>query len=114
MRKTTRESKSKRAITADRATATPLEQQWPTPTTPSGLGAPWSRTCCGNTSFYTSDSWCPMRHAILGEIHRTADASVDGVATVRYGPRDLKIQMFRDNQSFETTLKLAAEARAEL
>jgi hypothetical protein len=50
-----------------------------------------------------------MKHNILGEIKRTDGDVFDGVATIRYGLRDIKIQMSRDDQPFETTLKLAAE-----
>ncbi len=50
-----------------------------------------------------------MEHDILGEIKQTAGDVFDGVATIRYGSRDVKIQMSRDDQNFETTLKLAAE-----
>lgn len=51
----------------------------------------------------------PMKHHILGEIQRPDDNVFDGVATVRHGQRDIKIQMDRDDQPFETTLELAAE-----
>jgi len=50
-----------------------------------------------------------MKHNILGEIKRTEGDVIDGVATIRYGSRDVKIQIIPDDQPFETTLKLAAE-----
>src|SRR5262249_978029 len=51
----------------------------------------------------------PMNHPILGEIQRDAGEAFDAVATIPYGPCDLKIHFSRDGQPFETTLKLAAE-----
>jgi len=50
-----------------------------------------------------------MKHQILGEIRRPPGEVFDGVATIRYGRRDIKIQMDRDDQSFEATMELAAE-----
>jgi hypothetical protein len=50
-----------------------------------------------------------MKHDILGEVERTDGHPFDDVATVRYGSRDIKVGIFRDDQPFETTLKLAAE-----
>jgi hypothetical protein len=55
-----------------------------------------------------------MNHAILGEIKRHAGESGDGVATVRYGSRNIKIQIIPDDQTFETTVQLAAEVVARL
>ena len=51
----------------------------------------------------------PVKHDILGEIERPAGDVFDGVATIRHGQRDIKIEMSRDDGSFETTLELAAE-----
>ena len=50
-----------------------------------------------------------MNHHVLGEIQRPAGDVFDGVATIRHGQRDIKIQMDGDDQPFETTLELAAE-----
>jgi hypothetical protein len=51
----------------------------------------------------------PMKHDILGEIERSDSNSIDGVARIRYGSKDIKVQIIRDDQPFETTLRLAAE-----
>jgi hypothetical protein len=50
-----------------------------------------------------------MKHEILGEIKQTNGDVFDGVAVIRYGSRDIKVQMSRDDQPFETTMALAAE-----
>ncbi len=50
-----------------------------------------------------------MKHDVLGAIQRPAGEVFDGVATIRHGQRDIKIQISRDDQPFETTLELAAE-----
>ncbi len=50
-----------------------------------------------------------MKHDIFGEIRRPAGDVFDGVATIRHGQRSIKIHMNRDEQTFETTLELAAE-----
>jgi len=50
-----------------------------------------------------------MKHEVLGDIEQTAGEVFDGVATIRYGPRDIKVGIIRDDQSFETTMQLAAE-----
>jgi hypothetical protein len=50
-----------------------------------------------------------MKHDILGEVERTDGHPFDGVATIRYGSRDIKVGISRDDQPFETTLNLAAE-----
>lgn len=55
-----------------------------------------------------------MKHDILGEIQRPAGEVFDGVATIRYGQRDIQIQMDRDDQPFEVTLELAAEVARHL
>lgn len=55
-----------------------------------------------------------MKHDILGEIQRPVGAVFDGVATLRYGQRDIRIQMDRDDQPFEVTLELAAEVARHL
>ncbi len=51
----------------------------------------------------------PMKHDILGEVERTDGHPFDGVATIRYGSRDIKVRIIRDDQPLETALKLAAE-----
>ena len=50
-----------------------------------------------------------MKHDILGEVELTDGHPFDGVATIRYGSRDIKVGIIRDDQPFETTLNLAAE-----
>jgi hypothetical protein len=55
-----------------------------------------------------------MKHGILGEIQRPADGVFDGVATIRYGQRDIRIHMDRDDQPLEATLELAAEVARRL
>jgi hypothetical protein len=50
-----------------------------------------------------------MKHDILGEIERPGGDVIDGVATIRYGSRELKVQMICDDQPFDTTVQLAAE-----
>jgi hypothetical protein len=47
-----------------------------------------------------------MKHDILGTIKRAGE---DGVATIRYGSRDIEVQVIPDDQEFETTLRLAAD-----
>ncbi|QEH34922.1 hypothetical protein OJF2_34670 [Aquisphaera giovannonii] len=55
-----------------------------------------------------------MKHDTLGEIQRLEGGIFDGVATVRLGRRDIKIQMSCDDQPFETTLELAADVARRL
>lgn len=50
-----------------------------------------------------------MRHDTLGEVQRTDGEPFDGVATIRYGSREIKVGISRDDQPFETALTLAAE-----
>jgi hypothetical protein len=50
-----------------------------------------------------------MKHDILGKVERTNGDPFDGVAVIRYGSRDIKVGISRDDQPFETTLSLAAE-----
>jgi hypothetical protein len=50
-----------------------------------------------------------MKHEVLGDIEQTAGEVFDGVASIRYGPRDIKVGIIRDDQPFETTMELAAE-----
>jgi len=50
-----------------------------------------------------------MKHGILGELKRTDCHPFDAVATIRYGSRDIKVGISRDDQPIETTLELAAE-----
>ncbi len=54
-----------------------------------------------------------MKHDTLGEIVETEGDVFDGVATIRYGPRDIKIQMSR-GANLEPTLTLAAEVARRL
>ena len=49
-----------------------------------------------------------MKHEVLGDIEQTAGEVFDGVASIRYGPRDIKVGIIRDDQPFETTMELAA------
>src|SRR5262249_2642262 len=51
----------------------------------------------------------PMNHDILGRIERSESNAIDGVATIRYGSRDIKVRIIRDDQAFETTVELAAQ-----
>jgi hypothetical protein len=55
-----------------------------------------------------------MKHDILGEIKQTDGDVFDGVATIQYGPCEIKIQMCRDGEPFETTLKLVVEVARRL
>ena len=50
-----------------------------------------------------------MNHDDLGEIRRIDGHDSDGVATIRYGSRDIQVQMIADDQPFEITIELAAE-----
>ncbi len=50
-----------------------------------------------------------MKHDILGNVERRDCNPFDGVATIRYGSRDIKVGISRDDQTFETALNLAAE-----
>jgi hypothetical protein len=50
-----------------------------------------------------------MKHDVLGEIERSDSDVIDGVAKIRYGGREIKVQIIRDDQTFETTVQLAAE-----
>jgi hypothetical protein len=50
-----------------------------------------------------------MTHEILGEIKRRNVKPFDGVATIRYGLRDIEVGISRDDQPFEITLNLAVE-----
>jgi hypothetical protein len=55
-----------------------------------------------------------MKDDFLGEIKRTEGDVIDGVATIRYGSRDIKIHIIRDDQIFEATVKLASEVVSRL
>jgi hypothetical protein len=55
-----------------------------------------------------------MKHEILGEVNQTDCRPFDGVATIRYGSRDVTIGISHDDQPFEITLKLAAEVVSRL
>jgi hypothetical protein len=50
-----------------------------------------------------------MKHDILGEIKQTDCHPFDGVATIGYGSREIKIGISGDDQPFEAALKLADE-----
>lgn len=55
-----------------------------------------------------------MKHDILGEVEISDGHPFDAVATIRYGSRDIKVQISRDDQSLETSLNLAAEVVSRL
>lgn len=55
-----------------------------------------------------------MKHDILGEVEQSDDHPFDAVAMIRHGSRDIKVGIIRDDQSLETTLKLAAEVVSRL
>ena len=55
-----------------------------------------------------------MKHDILGEVELTDCNPFNGVATIRYGSRDIKIGISHDDQPFEITLKLATEVASRL
>jgi hypothetical protein len=55
-----------------------------------------------------------MKHEILGEVELADGRPFDGVATIRYGSRDIKVGISHDDQPFETTLNLAAEVISRL
>lgn len=50
-----------------------------------------------------------MRYDILGEIEGQDDHPFEGVATVRYESRDIRVRIDADGQPFEVTLKLAVD-----
>ena len=50
-----------------------------------------------------------MKHDILGEVEQSDGHPFDAVAMIRYGSRDIKVGIIRDDQPLETTLNLAAE-----
>lgn len=50
-----------------------------------------------------------MKHDILGEVILTDCHPFDGIATIRYDSRGIKVGLSHDDQPFEITLKLAAE-----
>lgn len=55
-----------------------------------------------------------MKHDILGEVKQSDGHPFDAVAMIRHGSRDIQIGLSRDNQPFETTLRLAAEVVSRL
>lgn len=55
-----------------------------------------------------------MKHHILGELKQSDCAPFDAEARIRYGSRDVKVSLSREDQPFEATLKLAAEAVSRL
>ena len=55
-----------------------------------------------------------MKHAILGEVEQSDGHPFDAVAMIRYGSRDIKVGIIRDDQPLETTLNLAAEVVSHL
>ena len=50
-----------------------------------------------------------MKHELLGEIERSEGDVFDGAAKDGYGKGEIKVQIDRDDQTFETTLQLAVE-----
>jgi hypothetical protein len=50
-----------------------------------------------------------MKHDILGEVEKSDGHPFDAVATIPYGVGKIKLGIIREDQPFETTLKLAAE-----
>jgi hypothetical protein len=50
-----------------------------------------------------------MKHEILGQIEQSDGHPFDAVATIQHGSRDIKIGISRDDQPFETALKLAED-----
>jgi hypothetical protein len=55
-----------------------------------------------------------MKHDILGEVEQSDGHPFDAVAMTRHGPRDIKVGIIRDDQPFESTLKLAADVVSRL
>ena len=55
-----------------------------------------------------------MKHDILGELEQSDGHPFDVVGRIRYGSRDIKLGISRDDQPLETTLKLAAEVVSRL
>jgi hypothetical protein len=55
-----------------------------------------------------------MKDDVLGEVELADGNPFDGTATIRYGSRDIKVGISRDDQPFETALKLAAEVARRL
>ncbi len=55
-----------------------------------------------------------MKHNILGEVEQSDGHPFDAVAVVRYGSRDIKVGLIRDDQPLETTVNLAAEVVGRL
>jgi Uncharacterized protein conserved in bacteria (DUF2262). len=49
-----------------------------------------------------------MTHNILGIVKRLNGDPFDGIATIRHGSRDIKVGITCDDQTFETSLNLAA------
>ena len=55
-----------------------------------------------------------MKYDILGEVERTDGHPFDGTATIRYGSQHIKVNISRDDQPFDTALKLAAAVVSRL
>src|SRR5262245_46550746 len=55
-----------------------------------------------------------MKQDILGEVERSDGHPFDAVAIIRHGSSDIKVGLIRDDQTLETTLKLAAEVVSRL
>jgi hypothetical protein len=55
-----------------------------------------------------------MKHDILGEVEQSDGHPFDAIAMIRYGSRDIKLGIIRDDQPLETTLTLAAEVVSRL
>jgi hypothetical protein len=55
-----------------------------------------------------------LKHDILGEVEPADGHPFDATAVVRYGSRDIKVGLSRDDQPLEATLRLAAEVVGRL
>ena len=55
-----------------------------------------------------------MKHDILGEVDLSDGHSFDATVFFRYGSRDIRLGLDRDDQPFEVTLALAADLVGQL
>jgi hypothetical protein len=55
-----------------------------------------------------------LKHDILGEVELSDGHPFDATAVVRYGERDIKLGLSRDDRPLEDTLRLAAEVVGRL
>jgi hypothetical protein len=55
-----------------------------------------------------------MKHDILGEVELSNGHPFDATVVVRYGSRDIRFGLSRDDQSLEATLTLAADVVGRL